>query len=82
MRNISENKTRGLGRLLNRVNLKLRPKLILVFLADKRMCCVGTRYIVSANGRDCLKDIVRCVGANCVRPCKNIALHVREYMKM
>ena len=31
----AENNTRGLGRLLNRINLKLRPKLILIFIAVK-----------------------------------------------
>jgi hypothetical protein len=31
-KNISDKKTKGLGRLLNRVNLKLRPKLIIIFL--------------------------------------------------
>ena len=32
---MEENKTRGLGRFLNRINLKLRPKLILIFLIAK-----------------------------------------------
>jgi len=35
MKNTPENRTRGLGRFLNRVNLKLRPKLILIFLVVK-----------------------------------------------
>jgi len=35
MKNVAEKHTKGLGRLLNKVNLKLRPKLILIFLVAK-----------------------------------------------
>ena len=35
MKDAHENHSKGLGRLLNRINLKLRPKLILIFLVVK-----------------------------------------------
>ena len=35
MKNTRENYSKGLGRILNRINLKLRPKLILIFLLVK-----------------------------------------------
>ena len=35
MKHNSENRSKGIGRVLNRINLKLRPKLILIFLIVK-----------------------------------------------
>ncbi|MCL2702126.1 MAG: ATP-binding protein [Defluviitaleaceae bacterium] len=60
IKNSSEWHSKGLGRLLNRMNLKLRPKLILIFLAAKAipiilLTAVALTQIVSLG--NILRDI-------------------------